>query len=173
MKSMFDQEINWRDYSPESDKNLDLWIASEYHENVAAINKYAFFHEPLSKQYLWYQSNPHEMSTLRTYFKIAEMNGKPMACFILNYGINDEKKLVCGINPFVVNPNNMQKGYGNRILMNFIKHSEIIINDKIDVLFAGIDESNLIAKHIFTKNGFIKTGSSKDGKFGYYQLLNF
>jgi L-amino acid N-acyltransferase YncA len=67
----------------------------------------------------------------------------------------------------------MQKGYGNRILMNFIKHSEIIINDKIDVLFAVIDESNLITKHIFTKNGFIKTGSSKDGKFGYYQLLNF
>jgi len=169
---MKDNIISWRDYCVKTDKHLDSWILSDYSENANLLNKYALFNEPISHQYEWYQKHPYEMSNLGSYFKVAIVNNDVVSLIIINYGKDDLGRLVCGINPIIVDPNLINNGYGSFILNDFFKNAEKILNSKIDVFYAGIDEKNIVSKHIFIKFGFKQVGLSEDKEFVYYELEN-
>lgn len=164
-------DILWRDYMIEVDKKLDKWIDEEYSENAEYINKYALYNEPISKLYRWYKKHPYEMSNIRTYLKVAEIDYKVVAFVVINYGMIDNQ-YVASLNPIVIDPKLMFKGLGTKILINFFENAEEILNTKVDVFDAGIDIDNKVSIHIFEKLGFKEIGRTEDKKFIYYQKEN-
>lgn len=161
----------WRDYIYKADKKLDRWIEEEYSENANLVNKYALFNEPISKIYRWYKKHPYEMSSIRSYLKVAEVDYQVIAFIILNYGMVDNK-LMCSINPFVIDPKHINKGYGSIVLKNFLENAEEILQAIIDAFDASIDKENIVAIRLFEKMGFKKIGTSPDQTFIYYEKEN-
>lgn len=164
--------LKWRDYDVNVDKKIDAWILKSFSENAALVNEYAFFDEPISKEYKWYKDHPLEMSNIADYFKVVEIKGETIALFIFNYFSDDDKRLVLGINPMTIHPKRMNQGYGTRILSDLVANAEEIIGHKVDVITAGIDEDNIMSTKVFTKVGFEEVGRTDDKKFVYYEWKN-
>ncbi|GIN74444.1 hypothetical protein J14TS2_49190 [Bacillus sp. J14TS2] len=162
--------MKWRDYDIKIDKKIDAWILPSFSDNANLINKYAFFHEPISQQYIWYKEHPSEGSNIANYFKVVEMENEILAFFILNYFKDDHERLVLGINPMAIHPQHINQGYGTLILSDLITNTETIIGQKVEIIYAGIDEKNAISTNLFLKFGFKEAGRSPDKKFIYYEL---
>lgn len=160
----------WRDYNVHKDQELDLWISPSYDEKAQLINQFAFFHESVSEQHKWYVEHPNEMSNIADLFKVVEINGEIIALFILNYFTDDGGRFMVGINPMVIHPKKINQGYGQRILADFMKHVETIVNGKVEVISAGIDLRNQKSTVIFKKLGFQEVGRAPDDpEFVYYE----
>ncbi|HLT64843.1 MAG TPA: GNAT family N-acetyltransferase [Flavobacterium sp.] len=163
--------LKWRDYNIDKDKEIDGWILSSYSENADLINSYAFFNESVSEQYNWYMAHPFEMSNIADYFKVVEIDHKPIGLLILNYFKDDKDRLVLGINPIAINPKKINQGFGTSILSDLLINAKKIIGQKVDIFYAGIEEKNIISTKVFKKLGFQEVGRSPDDKeFVYYEL---
>lgn len=162
--------LKWRDYDPNVDKEIDSWILANFSKNAHLINKYAFFNEPASEQYHWYKEHPKEGSNIADFFKVVEINNEVIAFLILNYFRDDSERLVLGVNPIAVEPNQINKGNGTLVLTDLITNSDTIIGHKVDVFYAGIDEKNNISTKVFKNLGFKESGRSDDKEFVYYEL---
>lgn len=161
----------WRDYDLHMDKDLDLWVLPSYDTNVQLINRFAFFDEPVSEQFNWYLNNPNEGSNIADFFKVVEIGEETIAFFILNYYTDEKERFVVGINPIVVHPKKINKGYGQKVLREFMENVETIVKGKVDVIYAGIDRKNISSTKIFTKAGFKEVGNAPDDEdFIYYEF---
>lgn len=158
----------WEDYNYEKHCEIDKWKNKSYSENYNEVNKFAMFNEKLSKTAEWYKNN--KLGDLKDFIKVVLFNGEIVAYVILNLCKIEGDKKQLGINPIVINPKMVSKGIGTKVLQEFIGNYDIIIKQRVDILYAGIDEDNKKSKKLFTSAGFILRRMDNKNSFGYYYL---
>ena len=98
---------------------------------------------------------------------IVEEGSLKVARIVVNYFIDEkDNKQVLGINPILVNPKLINKGYGKRIIKYLIDIKGRIFDMLPDKMYAGIDITNIRCKHLFEK----LVGQTDDNDFLYYEL---
>ena len=102
---------------------------------------------------------------------VVEEDSLKVAVIVVNYFIDEkDNKKVLGINPILVNPKLINKGYGKRIIKYLINNKGKIFDMLPDKIYAGIDVRNIRCKHLFEKLGFKLVGQTDDNDFLYYEL---
>lgn len=102
---------------------------------------------------------------------VVEEDTLKVALIVVNYFIDGkDNKKVLGINPILVNPRFINKGYGKRIIKYLIDIKGRIFNMLPDKMYAGIDITNIRWKHLFEKLGFKLIEQTDDNDFLYYEL---
>ena len=160
----------YRLYDLKLDKDLDEWSKEDYSNYYEQVNSYALFNETISDIYNWYNLHPMEMSNICDKCVVVECDNIKIAFIVFNYFEKDNRK-VLGINPVVINPKYINKGFGKRIISDLIIKKGNILDLHPDCIYAGIDNNNLICKHVFESNGFENIGSTENGDFLYYEYL--
>ena len=102
---------------------------------------------------------------------VVEDDSLKVAVIVVNYFIDEkDNKKVLGINPILVNPKLINKGYGKRIIKYLIDIKGKIFDMLPDKIYAGIDVNNIRCKHSFESLGFKLVGQADDNDFLYYEL---
>lgn len=163
--------LNFREYNKNLDMDLEEWSKENYSKYYSDIKKYALFDESIFQLYKWYKANPDQMESIYDKFIVIEENNLKIGIIVINYFISEkDNQKVFGINPIIVNPKYINKGFGRKILKHIISHKGEICGMTPDRIYAGIDYSNLRCKHLFESLGFIVVGKTDDNKFMYYEL---
>lgn len=99
---------------------------------------------------------------------VVEDDDLKVAVIVINYYIGEkDNKKVLGINPILVNPKLINKGYGKRIIKYLIDIKGRIFDMLPDKMYAGIDVRNIRCRHLFEKLGFKFVGQIDDNDFLY------
>lgn len=163
--------LNFRLYDKELDINLDEWSTKEYSEYYNDVHKYALFDESISKLHQWYIDNPDQTGSIYDRIVVVEEGDLKVAVIVINYFESErDNKKVLGINPILINPKFINKGYGRKIIQNLIDCKGNIFEMLPDRIYAGIDVDNLRCKHLFESLEFKLVGKSDDNEFLYYEL---
>lgn len=94
-----------------------------------------------------------------------------VSVIVVNYYIDEkDNKKVLGINPILVNPKFINKGYGKKIIKHLINIKGRIFDMLPDKMYAGLDVNNIRCKHLFKELGFELVGKTDDNDFLYYEL---
>ena len=102
---------------------------------------------------------------------VVEEDSLKVAVIVVNYYIDEkDNKKVLGINPILVNPKFINKGYGKRIIKYLIDIKGKIFSMTPDKIYAGIDIDNIRCKHLFEKLGFKLVGQTDDNDFLHYEF---
>jgi len=144
----------WEDFNPQKHKEIDKWRSSD-------IDNFAMFGESLSKQALWYRKN--KLGKDADFIKIVSTPDQIVAFMILNLSGRE-----LGINPIVVNPTLIGKGYGKEVLLELIGNYREILGVQIDVLSANISMNNIKSIKFFESLGFTLNKLNDDKDFGSY-----
>ena len=163
--------LSFRLYDKKLDIDLDEWSNKDYSNYQNDVHKFALFDETISQIYNSYTENPDQMGSIFDKVIVVEEDSLKVAVIVVNYYIdeNDNKK-VLGINPILVNPKFINKGYGKRIIKCLIDIKGRIFNMTPDKIYAGIDIDNIRCKHLFEKLGFKLVGQTDDNDFLYYEF---
>ena len=163
--------LKFRLYDRKQDIDLDEWSNKDYSNYQIDVHKFALFDETISQIYNSYIENPNQMGSIFDKVIVVEEDSLKVAVIVVNYFIdqNDYKK-VLGINPILVNPKLINKGYGKRIIKYLIDIKGKIFDMLPDKMYAGIDVNNIRCKHLFEKLGFELVGQTDDNHFLYYEL---
>lgn len=163
--------LKFRLYDKELDIELDEWSKKDYSDYQNDVNKFALFSETISQVYNSYIENPDQMGSIFDKVIVVEEDKLKIAVIVVNYFIDEkDDKKVLGINPILVNPKYINKGYGKRIIKHLIDIKGKIFNMLPDKMYAGIDVTNMRCKHLFEKLGFKLVGQTDDNDFLYYEL---
>ncbi|MDD2492952.1 MAG: GNAT family N-acetyltransferase [Bacilli bacterium] len=162
---------NFRLYNKELDIDLEEWSTKEYSEYYSDVHKYALFDESISKLHQWYIDNPDQTGSIFDRIVVVEEDDLKVAVIVINYFESErDNKKVLGINPILINPKYINKGYGRRIIQHLINRKGRIFEMLPDRIYAGIDVDNLRCKHLFESLGFKLVGKTADNEFLYYEL---
>ena len=163
--------LKFRLYDKKIDIDLDEWSNKDYSNYQNDVHKFALFDETISQIYDSYIENPDQMGSIFDKVILVEEDSLKVAVIVINYFIdqNDYKK-VLGINPILVNPKLINKGYGKRIIKSLIDFKGRIFDMLPDKMYAGIDVNNIRCKHLFESLGFKLVGQTDDNDFLYYEL---
>ena len=102
---------------------------------------------------------------------VVEEDTLTVGVIVVNYYIDEkDNKKVLGINPILVNPKLINKGYGKRIIKYLIDIKGRIFDMLPDKMYAGIDVANIRCNYLFEKFGFKLVGQTDDNDFLYYEL---
>lgn len=102
---------------------------------------------------------------------VVEEGSLKVAVIVVNYFIDEkDNKKVLGINPILVNPKLINKGYGKRIIKYLIDIKGKIFDMLPDKMYAGIDVDNTRCRYLFESLGFKLVGSTDENDFLYYEL---
>ena len=113
--------LNFRLYNPELDVDLDAWSNKDYSDYQNDVHKFALFDETISQIYNSYIENPDQMVSIFDKVIVVEEDSLNVAVIVVNYYIDEkDNKKVLGINPILVNPKFINKGYGKRIIKYLI-----------------------------------------------------
>ena len=159
-------EFIWEEYDLEKHKDIDKWKDKNFSDNSDVVNKYAMFNEPLSNSYDYYYN---QQKTKDVKILIVKEKSKYIA-FVIGCFYKENWENVLGINPIVVNPKMLNKGYGHKILKELLNNTKEITGWDIDKYYAGIDKDNVASQKLFTDFGYKLKKMNEDGKFGYYYL---
>ena len=163
--------LNFRLYDKELDIDLEKWSTKEYSEYYSDVHKYALFDERISELYQWYIDNPAQTGSIFDRIVVVEEDDLKVAIIVINYFESErDNKIVLGINPILINPKYINKGYGRKIIQNLIDCKGRIFGMLPDRIYAGIDIDNLRCKHLFESLGFKLVGKTDDNEFLYYEL---
>ena len=163
--------INFRLYDKQLDMDLDNWSTKEYSKYYDDVHKYALFNESISQVYQSYIDSPDLMDSIFDKVIVVENGKLKIAIIIINYYESEkDNKKVLGINPILINPKYINKGYGKQIIQYLIDYKGRIFDMNPDRLYAGIDVDNLRCKHLFESVGFKLVGKTDDNEFLYYEL---
>lgn len=163
--------INFRLYDKQLDMDLDDWSTKEYSKYYDDVHKYALFNESISQVYQSYIDSPDLMDSIFDKVIVVENGNLKIAIIIINYYESEkDNKKVLGINPILINPKYINKGYGKQIIQYLIDCKGRIFDMNPDRLYAGIDVDNLRCKHLFESVGFRLVGKTDDNEFLYYEL---
>lgn len=142
--------INFRLYDKQLDMDLDDWSTKEYSKYYDDVHKYALFNESISQVYQSYIDSPDLMDSIFDKVIVVENGNLKIAIIIINYYESEkDNKKVLGINPILINPKYINKGYGKQIIKYLINCKGRIFDMNPDRLYAGIDVDNLRCKHLF------------------------
>lgn len=163
--------LKFRLYDKEVDKDLDKWSNKDYSNYQNDVHKFALFNETISQIYNSYIENPDQMGSIVDKVIVVEEDSLKIAVIVVNYFIdeNDNKK-VLGMNPILVNPKFINKGYGKKIIKHLIDIKGRIFDMLPYKMYAGIDIDNLRCKHLFESLGFKLVGITDEKDFLYYEL---
>lgn len=162
----------FRLYNKVLDVDLDEWSKKDYSPYYNDVHKYALFDESISELYQWYNDNPNQMGNIFDKVVVVEEDDLKVALIIINYFISEkDNKKVLGINPILINPKYINKGYGRKILQYLIDCKGRIFDMLPDKIYAGIDISNERCKHLFESFEFKQVGATADNEFLYYELI--
>ena len=163
--------LNFRLYDKELDIDLDEWSTKEYSNYYNDVHKFALFNETISQIYNWYIENPNQTGSIFDKVIVVEEDDLKVAVIVINYFESErDNKKELGINPILVNPKYINKGYGKKIIQYLIDCKGRILEMLPDRLYAGIDVINLRCKHLFESLGFKLVGKSDDNEFLYYEF---
>ena len=163
--------LKFRLYDQEQDIDLDEWSNKDYSDYQNDVHKFALFDETISQIYNSYIENPDQMGSIFDKVIVVEEGSLKVAVIVVNYFIDEkDNKKVLGINPILINPKYINKGYGKRIIKYLIDIKGRIFDMLPDKLYAGIDVTNTRCKHLFEKLGFNLVGQTDDNDFLYYEL---
>ena len=160
--------IEFRLYDKIQDIDLDEWSKITYSDHYDIVHKYALFNESISRLYNSYIQNPNQMGSIFDRIVVVLENDLKIAFLVINY-FEDNNQKVLGINPLLVNPKYINKGYGTKIIKTIINQKGKMFGMNPDKLYAGIDISNIPSKYLFEKNGFKLVGKTNDEDFLYYE----
>ena len=161
----------FRLYDKELDIDLDEWSNKDYSNYYEDVQRFALFDEIISQIYNSYIENPDQMGSIFDKVIVVEEDSLKVAVIVVNYFIDEkDNKKVLGINPILVNPKLINKGYGKRIIKHLIDIKGRIFDMIPDKMYAGIDITNIRCKHLFEKLGFELVGQTDDNDFLYYEL---
>lgn len=162
--------FKFRLYDKGLDIDLDDWSKEDYSNYYNDIHKYALFNESISEVYNTYIEHPDQMGSIFDKVVVVLDNNVKIAVIVINYFLNElDGKKVLGINPILVNPKYINKGYGKKIIKTLIDLKGMIFDMMPDKMYAGIDNSNKRCKHVFESLGFKLVGKADDDFF-YYEL---
>ena len=163
--------LNFRLYDKKLDIDLEEWSTKEYSEYYNDVHKYALFDESISKLYQWYIDNPDQTGSIFDRIVVVEEEDLKVAIIVINYFESErDNKKVLGINPILINPKYINKGYGRKIIQYLINNKGNIFEMVPDRIYAGIDVGNLRCRHLFESLGFKLVGKTDDNEFLYYEL---
>ena len=163
--------LEFRLYNQEQDVDLDEWSKKDYSNYQNDVHKFALFDETISQIYNSYIENPDQMGSIFDKVIVVEDDSLKVAVIVVNYFIDDkDNKKVLGINPILVNPKLINKGYGKRIIKYLIDIKGRIFDMLPAKIYAGIDVNNIRCKHLFESLGFKLVGQTDDNDFLYYEL---
>ena len=163
--------LNFRLYNKELDIDLEEWSTKEYSEYYNDVHKYALFDESISQLHQWYIDNPDQTGSIFDKIVVVEEYDLKVAVIVINYFESErDNKKVLGINPILINPKYINKGYDRKIIQNLIDCKGRIFGMLPDRIYAGIDVDNLRCKHLFESLEFKLVGKSDDNEFLYYEL---
>ena len=163
--------LNFRLYDKELDIDLEEWSTKDYSIYYNDVHKYALFNESISKLYQWYIDNPDQTGSIFDKIVVVEEDDFKVAIIVINYFESErDNKIVLGINPILINPKYINKGYGRKIIQYLINNKGRIFGMLPDRIYAGIDVENLRCKHLFESLEFKLVGKSDDNEFLYYEL---
>ena len=109
--------VNFRLYDKELDNDLDEWSNKDYSDYQNDVHKFALFDETISQIYNSYIENPDQMGSIFDKVIVVEDDSLKVAVIVVNYFIDEkDNKKVLGINPILVNPKFINKGYGKIII---------------------------------------------------------
>ena len=163
--------LNFRLYDKKLDIDLEEWSTKEYSEYYNDVHKYALFDESISQLHQWYIDNPDQTGSIFDRIVVVEEEDLKVAIIVINYFESErDNKIVLGINPILINPKYINKGYGRKIIQNLIDCKGRIFGMLPDRIYAGIDVDNLRCKHLFESLEFKLVGKSDDNEFLYYEL---
>lgn len=163
--------LKFRLYDKELDIDLDEWSKKEYSDYHNDVHKFALFNDTISQIYNSYIENPDQMDSICDKVIVVEEDSLKVAVIVVNYFIDElENKKVLSINPILVNPKFINKGYGKRIIKYLIDVKGRIFDMLPDKMYAGIDIDNIRCKHLFESLGFRLVGATDEKDFLYYEL---
>lgn len=163
--------FNFRLYDKEFDTDLDEWSKKDYSNYQNDVHKFALFDETISQIYNSYIENHDQMGSIFDRVIVVEEDSLKVAVIIANYYIDEkDNKKVLGINPILVNPKYINKGYGKRIIKYLIDIKGRIFDMLPAKIYAGIDVTNIRCKHLFECLEFKLVGQTDDNDFLYYEL---
>lgn len=161
----------FRLYDIKIDIDLDEWSNKDYSNYQSDVHKFALFDETISQIYNSYIENPGQMGSIFDKVIVVEEDSLKVAVIVINYYIDEkDNKKVLGINPILVNPKLINKGYGKRIIKYLIDIKGRIFDMLPYKMYAGIDIDNKRCKHLFECLEFKLVGQSDDNNFLYYEL---
>ena len=104
--------LEFRLYDKELDIDLDEWSNKDYSNYQNEVHKFALFNETISQIYNSYIENPDQMGSIYDKVIVVEEETLKVAVIAVNYFIDElDNKKVLGINPILVNPKLINKGY--------------------------------------------------------------
>ena len=163
--------FNCRLYDKEFDIDLDEWANKDYSNYQNDVHKFALFNETISQIYNSYIENPDQMESIFDKVIVVEEGSLKVAVIVVNYFIDEkDNRKVLGINPILINPKLINKGYGKRIINYLIDIKGRIFDMSPDKMYAGIDIYNMRCIHLFECLGFKLVGQTEDNDFLYYEL---
>ena len=163
--------LSFRLYDKKLDIDLDEWSNKDYSNYQNDVHKFALFDETISQIYNSYIESPDQMGSIFDKVIVVEEDSLKVAVIVVNYYIDEkDKKKVLGINPILVNPKLINKGYGKRIIKYLIDIKGRIFDMLPAKIYAGIDVTNIRCKHLFEELGFKLVGKTDDNDFLYYEL---
>ena len=163
--------LKFRLYDKELDIDLNEWSKKDYSKYQNDVHKFALFNETISQIYNSYIANPDQMGSIFDKVIVVELDSLKIAVIVVNYFIDEkDNKKVLGINPILVNPKLINKGYGQRIIKYLIDIKGKIFDMLPAKIYAGIDVNNIRCKHLFEKLGFKLVRQTDDNDFLYYEL---
>ena len=163
--------LSFRLYDKELDIDLDEWSNKDYSNYQNDVHKFALFNETISQIYNSYIENPDQMGSIFDKVIVVEEESLKVAVIVVNYFIDEkDNKKVLGINPILVNPKLINKGYGKIIIKYLIDIKGRIFDMIPEKIYAGIDIDNIRCKHLFEKLGFKLVGQTDNNDFLYYEL---
>ena len=163
--------LKFRLYDKKQDIDLDEWSKKDYSNYQNDVNKFALFDETISQIYNSYIENPDQMGSIFDKVIVVEEDSLKVAVIVVNYFIDEKNnKKVLGINPILVNPKLINKGYGKRIVKYLIDIKGRIFDMLPDKMYAGIDDENIRCKHLFESLGYKLVGLTDEKDFLYYEL---
>ena len=163
--------LKFRLYDKELDIDLDGWSKKDYSNYQDFVHKFALFNETISQINNSYIENPDQMGSIFDKVIVAEEDSLKIAVIVVNYFIDEkDNKKVLGINPMLVNPKLINKGYGKKIIKHLINIKGKFFDMLLDKMYAGIDIDNVRCKHLFECLEFKLVGQADDNVFLYYEL---
>ena len=163
--------LKFRLYDKKLDIDLDEWSNKDYSDYQNDVHKFALFNETISQIYNSYIENPDQMGSIFDRVIVVEDDSLKVAVIVVNYFMDElDNKKVLGINPILVNPKLINKGYGKRIIKYLIDIKGRIFDMLPDKMYVGIDVNNIRCKNMFEKLGFKLVGQTDDNDFLYYEL---
>ena len=163
--------LKFRLYDKKLDIDLDEWSNKDYSDYQNDVHKFALFNETISQIYNSYIENPDQMGSIFDRVIVVEEDSLKVAVIVVNYYIDEkDNKKALGMNPILVNPKLIDKGYGKRIIKYLIDIKGRIFDMLPTKIYAGIDVNNIRCKHLFEKLGFELVGQTDDNDFLYYEL---